>query len=128
MLGMRVAGKPIWRHPLRQCAAFQNVLPVGARPPRPPKMTPRCNTRHRGFTLLELLVVMVIIGLLASYVAPKFFDQVGKSETKAARAQMDAFEKALGAYRLDTGHYPNTAQGLRALVERPADEPKWAGP
>jgi general secretion pathway protein G len=84
--------------------------------------------RKRGFTLLELLVVMVIIGLLASYVAPKFFDQVGKSETKAARAQMDAFEKALGAYRLDTGHYPNTAQGLRALVERPGDEPKWAGP
>lgn len=41
---------------------------------------------------------------------------------------MDAFEKALGAYRLDTGHYPNTAQGLRALVERPVDEPKWAGP
>ena len=90
-------------------------------------MTASSHRKH-GFTLLELLVVMVIIGLLASYVAPKFFDQVGKSETKAARAQMDAFEKALGAYRLDTGHYPNTAQGLRALVERPADEPKWAGP
>lgn len=81
-----------------------------------------------GFTLLELLVVMVIIGLLASYVAPRFFDQVGKSETKAARAQIDAFEKALGAYRLDTGHFPRTEQGLRALVERPADEPRWSKP
>jgi general secretion pathway protein G len=81
-----------------------------------------------GFTLLELLVVMVIIGLLASYVAPRFFDQVGKSEIKATRAQLDAFDKALGTYRLDTGRYPSTDQGLKALVDRPADEPKWSGP
>lgn len=82
----------------------------------------------RGFTLLELLVVMVIIGLLASYVAPRYFDQVGKSEVKAARAQLDAFDKALSTYRLDTGHFPSTEQGLKALVERPADETKWSGP
>jgi general secretion pathway protein G len=81
-----------------------------------------------GFTLLELLVVMVIIGLLASYVAPRYFDQVGRSEIKATRAQLDAFEKALGAYRLDVGHHPSTEQGLQALLERPAQEPKWAGP
>ena len=81
-----------------------------------------------GFTLLELLVVMVIIGLLASYVAPRFFDQVGKSEVKAARAQLNAFEKALGAYRLDAGRFPTADQGLKALVERPGDEPKWSGP
>ena len=81
-----------------------------------------------GFTLLELLVVMVIIGLLASYVAPKFFDQIGKSEIKTARAQLDAFDKALGTYRLDTGHFPSTEQGLKSLVERPATEPKWSGP
>lgn len=78
--------------------------------------------------MLELLVVMVIIGLLASYVAPRFFDQVGKSEVKATRAQLDAFDKALGAYRLDTGRYPSTDQGLKALVERPSDEPRWSGP
>lgn len=82
----------------------------------------------QGFTLLELLVVMVIIGLLASYVAPRYFDQIGKSEVKATRAQLDAFEKALGAYRLDVGHYPTAEQGLRSLVERPSDEPKWSGP
>jgi len=81
-----------------------------------------------GFTLLELLVVMVIIGLLASYVAPRYFDQIGKSEVKAARAQLDAFDKALGTYRLDAGHYPRTDQGLKALVDRPSDEPKWSGP
>lgn len=81
-----------------------------------------------GFTLLELLVVMVIIGLLAGYVAPKYFAQVGKSEIKIARAQIDAFDKALDQYRLDTGHYPTTEQGLNALVTKPANEPKWAGP
>ena len=85
------------------------------------------NKAH-GFTLLELLVVMVIIGLLAGYVGPKYFSQVGKSEVKLARAQIDAFEKSLDQYRIDTGHYPNTEQGLAALLARPANEPKWAGP
>ena len=81
-----------------------------------------------GFTLLELLVVMVIIGLLASYVAPRFFEQVDKSSVKTAMAQLDAFDKAIGTYRLDTGHVPSAEQGLRALVERPTDEPRWSGP
>jgi general secretion pathway protein G len=91
------------------------------------------NIRHgvracSGFTLLELLVVMVIIGLLAGYVGPKYFAQVGKSETKVAKAQIDALEKALDQYRLDTGRYPTSEQGLAALNQKPADEPRWAGP
>jgi general secretion pathway protein G len=81
-----------------------------------------------GFTLLELLVVMVIIGLLASFVGPRYFSQVGKSEIKAARAQIDALEKALDQYRLDTGHYPAMDHGLGALMGRPPNEPKWDGP
>ncbi|WP_457423972.1 type II secretion system major pseudopilin GspG [Roseateles sp. P5_E7] len=83
---------------------------------------------HRGFTLLELLVVMVIIGLLAGYVGPKFFGQIGKSEVKATKAQIDALQKSLDQYRLDVGRYPSTEQGLAVLVAKPADEPKWAGP
>lgn len=90
---------------------------------------PERSPKHSwGFTLLELLVVMVIIGLLAGYVGPRYFSQVGKSEVKAARAQIDALEKALDQYRLDTGHYPTTEQGLAALMTRPADEAKWDGP
>ncbi len=84
--------------------------------------------RYSGFTLLELLVVIVIIGLLAGYVGPKYFSQVGKSEVKVARAQIEAFGKALDQYRLDTGHYPSTAQGLAALTAKPAGETKWDGP
>jgi len=71
---------------------------------------------------------MVIIGLLAGYVGPKYFSQIGKSEVKVARAQIDAIEKALDQYRLDVGRYPNSEQGLVALFTRPANEPKWSGP
>lgn len=84
--------------------------------------------RAAGFTLLELLVVMVIIGLLAGYVGPKYFSQIGKSEIKVARAQIDSLEKALDQYRLDTGHYPASEPGLMALIEKPQNEAKWGGP
>src|SRR5512145_295506 len=84
--------------------------------------------RAKGFTLLELLVVVVIIGLLAGFVAPRYFGQVGKSEVATAKAQIDALEKALDQYRLDTGRYPSAELGLKALIERPANEPRWNGP
>lgn len=82
----------------------------------------------RGFTLLELLVVMVIIGLLAGYVGPKYFQQIGKSEVKTARAQISALEQALDQYRLDLGQYPTTEQGLTALMKNSDNQPRWAGP
>lgn len=84
--------------------------------------------RASGFTLLELLVVMVIIGLLAGYVGPKYFAQIGKSEIKMAQAQIAALDKALEQYRLDTGRYPSSEQGLEALITRPPGERKWDGP
>lgn len=92
-----------------------------------PHRLPRFS-RNAGFTLLELLVVLVILGLLAGYVAPKYFAQVGKSEVKTAKAQIDALEKALDQYRIDTSHYPTTEQGLAALNTKPADEARWDGP
>ena len=82
----------------------------------------------RGFTLLELLVVMVIIGLLVGYVGPRYFSQIGTSEIKAARAQIDGFEKAVELFRNDTGHFPTSEQGLAVLFTKPANEPKWRGP
>lgn len=81
-----------------------------------------------GFTLLELLVVVVIIGLLAGYVGPRYFGQIAKSEVSVAKAQIDALSKALDQYRLDTGRYPPTEAGLPTLVQRPPGEPRWSGP
>jgi general secretion pathway protein G len=89
---------------------------------------PRRAKRLRGFTLLELLVVILIIGLLTGIVAPRLVGQISKSEATAARAQIDAIDKALQAYRIDTGRYPNPSQSLAALVTAPSDEPRWRGP
>jgi general secretion pathway protein G len=86
--------------------------------------------RSKGFTLLELLVVIVIIGLLAGYVAPRYFAQVGKSEVQVARAQIESLEKALDQYRLDMRRYPSADEGLEALVAAPAGAhaSAWQGP
>ena len=89
--------------------------------------TPRAGLA-RGFTLLELLVVMVVIGLLAGLVAPRYFAQVGKSQVKVARAQIDSLDKALDQFRLDVGRYPTSEEGLQSLVVQPSGEQKWAGP
>jgi general secretion pathway protein G len=84
--------------------------------------------KQPGFTLLELLVVIVIIGLLAGYVAPRYFSQVGRSEIQVARAQIESLEKALDQYRLDMRRYPSTEEGLQALIAKPADAQAWSGP
>jgi general secretion pathway protein G len=92
-----------------------------------PSLHPR-HPKPRGFTLLELLVVILIIGLLTAIVAPRFLGQISKSETVAARAQLDALDKALQAYRIDNGRFPSQAQGLAALVQQPSGETRWRGP
>jgi general secretion pathway protein G len=84
--------------------------------------------KTKGFTLLELLVVIVIIGLLAGYVAPKYFSQVGKSEIQVARAQVESLEKALDQFRLDMRRYPTAEEGLAALTDKPANAAGWSGP
>lgn len=84
--------------------------------------------RARGFTLLELLVVILIIGLLTGIVAPRFLSQISRSETTTAKAQIDAFDKALQAFRIDVGRFPSTSEGLQALVSAPGNEPRWRGP
>lgn len=94
--------------------------------------TPRASRlRARGFTLIELLVVIVVIGLLASLVGPNIFRHVGAAKDATARSQIEMLGAALDAYRLDTGRYPTTAQGLDALWTEPSTDPRpagWRGP
>ena len=87
---------------------------------------PRCAAR--GFTLLELLVVVLIIGLLTGIVGPRLMGQIGRSEVTAARAQIDSLDKAVQAYRLDVGQFPSSEQGLRVLVSSSGSDPRWRGP
>ncbi|MBI4831351.1 MAG: type II secretion system major pseudopilin GspG [Candidatus Lindowbacteria bacterium] len=74
---------------------------------------------ERGFTLIELMVVIVIIGILAAYVAPKFIKRTEDAKINAAKAQIRSFETGLKLFRLDNGFYPSTEQGLTALVSAP---------
>jgi general secretion pathway protein G len=89
------------------------------------------NNRYRaarGFTLLELLVVMVILGLLAGLVGPQVMKHVGASKTKTARLQIEELSTALDVYRLETGQYPSSDEGLEVLIQKPANSDKWNGP
>ena len=81
-----------------------------------------------GFTLVELLVVMVIIGLLAALVVPRFIRQEEKAKVKATQAQIELLGTALDTLRLDVGRYPTTQEGLNALRRQPGDAQKWDGP
>jgi len=84
--------------------------------------------KNRGFTLLELLVVLVILGLLASLVGPQVLKQVGGSKRKAAALQIAEFGTALDLFNLETGRYPTTQEGLQALIEKPGNVRFWNGP
>ena len=83
--------------------------------------------RQGGLTLIEILVVMVILGLLAALVGPKLFPKLGKGKQHAAKAQIELFGEALDQFRLDTGRYPTTSEGLEALIRNPGVE-GWDGP
>jgi general secretion pathway protein G len=86
---------------------------------------------RRGFTIIELLVVVLVIGLLAGFVAPAVFQHVGTAKDAVARSQIEMLGAALDAYRLDNGRYPPTEQGLEALRREPMTAPtaaNWRGP
>jgi general secretion pathway protein G len=89
---------------------------------------PYFQRRQNGFTLIELLVVLVILTLLAGLVGPKVVDQLGGAKSKTARVQISEIEQTLDLFKLDVGRYPNDAEGLRGLVERPATAQGWMGP
>ena len=84
--------------------------------------------RQRGFTLLELLVVLVILGLLASLVGPQVLKQLGSSKTKSAMLQIEEYSAALDLYRLEVGRYPTTSEGLEALIKKNSNARNWNGP
>ena len=84
--------------------------------------------RSAGFTLIELMIVLFILGLLAALVAPRLMGRVGKAKQKTAQAQIQMLATALDLYHLDVGRYPTEEEGLRSLYAKPESLPAWSGP
>lgn len=91
-------------------------------------MSENKRSRQAGFTLVELLVVLVILGLLVGLAGPRVLNALQGSRQDTAKVQIESFAQTLELYRLDNGNFPTTEQGLEALVEKPADADKWNGP
>jgi len=88
----------------------------------------RTKPGERGFTLIEIMIVVIIIGLLAALVGPKLFGKLAMAKQKSAKAQIELFGTAFDTFRLDTGRYPTTEEGLKALREKPSGAENWSGP
>ena len=86
------------------------------------------NRGQRGFTLVELLVVLVILGLIATFAAPQVLKFLGSAKSDAANIQVERLSGVLDLYRLEVGRYPTSSEGLEALMEEPPDAPDWNGP
>lgn len=114
--------------PQEQPAIQPEVLPEDASASPSRRAFGRTSRRQFGFTMIELLIVMIIIGLLAALVGPKLFQKVGGSKIKAAKAQISLFGTALDAYHLDVGRYPTSEEGLKALRDKPENARGWDGP
>ncbi len=84
--------------------------------------------RQAGFTLVELLVVLIILGLIAAFAAPRVIKFVGGAKTDSARIQIERLSGVLDLYRLQVGRYPSDDESLNSLMEQPADAPNWDGP
>ena len=95
---------------------------------RPQNKAMGSRSRRRGFTLVELLVVLAILGLLVGLVGPQVMKALGGSKTKTARIQIEDLSATLDIYRLELGRYPTTNDGLQALVENTAGASNWNGP
>lgn len=96
--------------------------------PRRARASLRAGGRHRGFTLIELMVVLAILVLLAGLVGPRVLNQLGGAKAKTAAVQIADLDKSLELFKLDVGRYPTTEEGLQALVARPGALAGWAGP
>ena len=96
--------------------------------PAMPRKRRQRRRRQAGFTLVELLVVLIILGLIAAFAAPRVIKFVGGAKTDSAKIQIERLSGVLDLYRLQVGRYPSEDEGLNALMEQPADAPDWAGP
>lgn len=88
----------------------------------------KLDRRQRGFTLIELLVVLVILGLLASLAGPKVINYLGGAKSDSAKLQIEEFGASLDLFKLETGRYPSSQEGLQALVQAPSGLTGWNGP
>lgn len=88
----------------------------------------RCRGRRGGFTILELMVVLLILALLGTIAAPQVTKYLRKAKSQTAKVQVDALSAAVDSFHLDVGRFPSSDEGLKVLVDRPSDTAKWDGP